>query len=79
MHVAHEPGQLAGIVDVEQEVVVIRREHVAATTDFVETLGPSQDADDDLVERRPASPALETELECSRRGRFPDNLLGEAL
>ncbi len=43
---AHETGELADIVDVEQEVIVIRRERVAAATDFVEALGPSQDADD---------------------------------
>jgi hypothetical protein len=53
---------LAGIVDVEQEVIVIRREHVAATTDFVKTLGPSQDADDELIER-PAGPEEETAVE----------------
>ena len=52
---AHETGELADIVDVEQEVVVIGREHVAAATDFIEALGSSQDADDDLVER-PAGP-----------------------
>jgi hypothetical protein len=62
--VAHKPGQLAGIVDVEQEVIVIRREHVAAATDFIEMLGTSQDADDDLVER-PAGPEEETAVESA--------------
>jgi len=52
---AHETGELADIVDVEQEMVVIRREHVAAATDFVKALGSSQDADDHFVER-PAGP-----------------------
>jgi hypothetical protein len=41
---------------------MIRREHVAAATDFVEALGPSQDADDDLVER-PAGPEEVTAVE----------------
>jgi hypothetical protein len=41
---------------------VIRREHVAAATDFVEALGSSQDADDDLVER-PAGPEEVTAVE----------------
>jgi hypothetical protein len=47
----HELGELAGVADVEQEVVVIGREHVAAATDFVEALGSSQDSDDHFVER----------------------------
>jgi hypothetical protein len=55
---------LAGVVDVEKEVIVRGGEHVATATDFVEALGPSQDADDDLVER-PAGPKKETAVESS--------------
>jgi hypothetical protein len=43
-------------------MVVSRREHVAAATDFVEALGSSQDADDDFVER-PAGPEEVTAVE----------------
>jgi hypothetical protein len=58
----HESSELTGIVDVEQEMVVIGAKHIAAATDFVEALGPSQDTDDDLVER-PAGPEEETAVE----------------
>jgi hypothetical protein len=61
-HVAHESGELAGVVDVEEEVVVRGGEHVPADADVVESLGPSQDADDDLVEL-PAGPKEETAVE----------------
>jgi hypothetical protein len=48
-------GLLAGVVHVEQEVVVRREEHVSAEADLVEALGPAEDTHDDLVER-PAGP-----------------------
>ena len=43
---------------------MVPREHVTAATDLVEALGPSQDADDDLVER-PAGPKEETAVDRS--------------
>jgi hypothetical protein len=60
--IGNKPSELAGIVDIEQEVVVVRGAHVATATEFVETLGPPEDADDDLVEV-PARPEEETALE----------------
>ena len=62
VYVAHELGELAGVVDVEEKVVVRGGKHVSADADLVETLGPSQDADDDLVEL-PAGPKEETAVE----------------
>jgi hypothetical protein len=62
--IAHEIRKLAGVVDVEQEVIVGGEELVAAATDFVEALGPSEDADDDLVEL-PAGPKEETAVDCA--------------
>jgi hypothetical protein len=59
---AHESRELPGVVHVEEDVVVVGGEHVAAATDFVETLGPSQDAHDDLV-ARPAGPKEETAVQ----------------
>ena len=50
VHIAHETRELVGVVDVEQEVVVGGDEIQTRSTDFVEPLGSSEDADDDLVE-----------------------------
>src|SRR4029077_5284846 len=61
-HVPHESGELEGVVDVEQEMEVVRREGVTTAADFVETLGSAEDAHDDLVER-PAGPKEEAALE----------------
>src|SRR3954463_1012070 len=61
-HVAHEPAELEGVVDVEEEVVVGGGEHVAADAHLVEALGPPEDAEDDLVEL-PAGPKEETAVE----------------
>jgi hypothetical protein len=64
VHVPHESGELEGVVDVEQEIEVVRSEGVTTTTDFVETLGSAEDAHDDLVER-PAGRKEEAALEGS--------------
>jgi hypothetical protein len=61
-HIAHEPAELAGVVDVEEEVVVRGGKHVPADAHLVAALGPSQDADDDLVEL-PARPKEETAVD----------------
>jgi len=47
-----ELRELADVVDVEQEVEVIGEKGKAAAADFVEPLGASEDADDDVVELR---------------------------
>src|SRR4029077_7171120 len=62
VHVRHETRELAGVVHVEQEVVVRREEQVATDADLIEALGPSEDADDDLVELR-AGPKEVTAVE----------------
>src|SRR5882672_8673073 len=58
----HTARELVGVLDVEEEMQVVRREDVATTTDFVQALGPSEDADDDLVELA-AGPKEETAVD----------------
>ena len=50
--VAHEAGELEGIVHIEGEVEMVRDECVRTDADRVLPLGPSQDADDDVVDGR---------------------------
>jgi hypothetical protein len=61
---AHETGKLADVVDFEQEVEMIGEKGKTATADFVEPLGASEDADDDVVELR-TGPEKETAVDGS--------------
>jgi hypothetical protein len=47
--VTHETSQLAGVVDVQQQVVMRGQEDVETAADFVAFLGASEDAGDDLI------------------------------
>jgi hypothetical protein len=50
--VAHEVGELAGVVDVQLQVKVVGGKGERAEADRVHPLGAGQDADDDVVELR---------------------------
>jgi len=52
VEVAHEVRELLGAVDPQEQVIVIGQEGEGTDLHFVETLGPGQSTDDDLVERR---------------------------
>jgi len=53
--VAHEARELEGVVDIQEEVKMGGGKHVVADADRVLPLGPAEDADDDVVERRAGS------------------------
>jgi len=50
VQVAHEPGELLGVIDGEKQMEVVGKKGEGANSDGVETLRASQDADDEGVE-----------------------------
>jgi len=52
VQIAHEVGQLAGVFDVQQQVVMGGEKRVGADRDGIQPERSSKDAEDDLVQRR---------------------------
>ena len=52
VEITHEARELAGVPDIEQQVVVGREKYESADRDVIQPLGSPQDSNDDLVELR---------------------------